>query len=88
MSQIQGSEGMCLPFVNVSAEFPAPSRLGDRQSLAAVLTVLLTLVGERRQELATVRALGGSRRQLLTMVVAEAGLLGIAAAAADASPPP
>jgi len=51
-------------------------------AVVAVLTVLLTLVGERRQELATVRALGGSRRQLLTMVVAEAGLLGIAAAAA------
>ena len=51
-------------------------------AVVAVLTVLLTLVGERRQELATVRALGGSRRQLLTMVVAEAGLLGIAASAA------
>ncbi len=51
-------------------------------AVVAVLTVLLTLVGERRRELATVRALGGSRRQLLLTVVAEAGLLGVAAAAA------
>ena len=51
-------------------------------AVVAVLTVLLTLVGERRRELATVRAIGGSRRQLLAMVIAEAGLLGIAAAAA------
>ncbi len=53
-------------------------------AVVAVLTVLLTLVGERRRELATVRAVGGSRRQLLLTVVAEAGLLGIAAAAAGA----
>ncbi len=51
-------------------------------AVVAVLTVLLTLVGERRRELATVRAIGGSRRQLLAMVVAEAGLLGIAASTA------
>lgn len=51
-------------------------------AVVAVLTVLLTLVGERRRELATVRAIGGSRRQLLAMVVAEAGLIGVAAAAA------
>ena len=51
-------------------------------AIVAVLTVLLTLVGERRRELATVRAIGGSKRQLLAMVVAEAGLLGIAAASA------
>lgn len=30
MSQIQGSDGLSLPFVNISAEFPSPSRLGDR----------------------------------------------------------
>ncbi|MCK0148543.1 acyl-CoA thioesterase [Marivita sp. S6314] len=30
MSQIQGSDGLCLPFVDIKAEFPAPSRLGDR----------------------------------------------------------
>lgn len=30
MSQIHGSDGLSLPFVNLSAEFPAPSRLGDR----------------------------------------------------------
>ena len=50
-------------------------------SVVAVVTVLFTLVAERRRELATVRALGGSRFQLMTMVVAEAGLLGLAAAA-------
>lgn len=51
-------------------------------AVVSVLTVLLTLVGERRRELATVRAVGGSRRQLVVMVLAEAGLLGSAAAAA------
>jgi len=51
-------------------------------AVIAVVTVLLTLVGERRRELATVRALGASRRQIGAMVVAEAGLLGLAASAA------
>jgi len=51
-------------------------------AVVAVAAVLFTLVGERRRELATVRALGGSRSQLMAMVVAEAGLLGVAAAAA------
>ena len=51
-------------------------------AVVAVITVLLTLVGERRRELGTVRALGGSRRQLAGMVVLEAGLLGLAATAA------
>ncbi len=50
-------------------------------SVVAIATVLFTLVGERRRELATVRALGGSRSQVARMVVAEAGLLGVAAAA-------
>ncbi|HSN57395.1 MAG TPA: ABC transporter permease [Candidatus Sulfomarinibacteraceae bacterium] len=54
-------------------------------AVVAVLTVLLTLVAERRGELATVRAIGGSRRQLAAMVVAEAGLLGIAAAGAGSA---
>jgi putative ABC transport system permease protein len=49
-------------------------------SVIAIVTVLFTLVGERRRELATVRALGGSRSQVLRMVVAEGGLLGLAAA--------
>ena len=49
-------------------------------SVVAIVTVLFTLVGERRGELATVRALGGSRSQIVRMVVAEAGLLGLAAA--------
>jgi putative ABC transport system permease protein len=51
-------------------------------AVISVMTVLLALVGERRRELATVRAIGGSRRQVGTMVVAEAGLLGLAATAA------
>ena len=51
-------------------------------AVVAVVTVLLTLVGERRRELATVRALGASRRQIGTIVVAEAGLLAVAATAA------
>lgn len=51
-------------------------------AVVSVFTVLMTLVGERRRELATVRAVGGSRRQLTLMVVAEAALLGVAAAAA------
>ena len=51
-------------------------------AVVAVATVLLTLVGERRRELATVRAIGGSKRQLTVLVVAEAALLGTAAAAA------
>ena len=49
-------------------------------SVVAIVTVLFTLVGERRGELATVRALGGSRSLVMRMVVAEAGLLGVAAA--------
>jgi putative ABC transport system permease protein len=51
-------------------------------AVVSVAAVLFTLVGERRRELATVRAVGGSRLQLMSMVVAEAGLLGMAAAAA------
>jgi putative ABC transport system permease protein len=53
-------------------------------AVVAVAAVLFTLVGERRRELATVRTLGGSRLQLMSMVVAEAGLLGMAAAGAGA----
>jgi len=51
-------------------------------AVIAVMTVLLTLVGERRRELATVRAIGASRRQVGLMAVAEALLLGVAATAA------
>jgi putative ABC transport system permease protein len=53
-------------------------------AVVAVAAVLFTLVGERRRELATVRAVGGSRLQLMLIVVAEAGLLGVAAAGAGA----
>jgi len=48
-------------------------------AVIAVVTVLLALIGERRRELATVRAIGGSRGQVGSMVVAEAVLLGLAA---------
>jgi putative ABC transport system permease protein len=51
-------------------------------AVIAVVTVLLTLVGERRRELATVRAIGASRHQVVVMVVAEAALLGLAATGA------
>jgi putative ABC transport system permease protein len=47
-------------------------------AVIAVVTVLLTLIGERRRELATVRAIGGSKRQVASMVLLEAALLGIA----------
>lgn len=50
-------------------------------ALVAVLLVLYALVGERRRELAVVRVLGGSRRQVLGLVLAQAGLLGTAGAA-------
>jgi putative ABC transport system permease protein len=53
-------------------------------SVVAVATVLFTLVGERRRELATIRVVGGSRAQIVRMVVTEAGLLALAAAAAGA----
>jgi putative ABC transport system permease protein len=51
-------------------------------AVIAVVTVLLALIGERRRELATVRALGASRRQVGSLVVAEAALLGSAATGA------
>lgn len=54
-------------------------------AVIAVASVLFTLVGERRRELATVRAIGGSKGQLMTMVVTEAGLLGLAASAAGSA---
>jgi putative ABC transport system permease protein len=49
-------------------------------AVIAVLTVLFALVGERRRELAIVRVLGGSRRQVVAVVLAQAGLLGAAGA--------
>ena len=47
----------------------------------AVITVLGALVRERRRELAVMRALGASARQLIGVVVGEALLLGLAGAA-------
>ena len=49
-------------------------------AVIAVLLVLYALVGERRRELAVVRVLGGSRRQVLGLVISQAGLLGAAGA--------
>jgi putative ABC transport system permease protein len=51
-------------------------------AVVAVITVLLALVGERRREIATIRALGASRLQVGVMVVTEAALLGLAATGA------
>jgi putative ABC transport system permease protein len=50
-------------------------------AVIAVAAVLLALIGERRRELATVRVIGGSRSQLLLLVLGEAFLLGLVAAA-------
>lgn len=44
----------------------------------AVVMVLTALVHERRQELAVLRAVGGSRKQVFTVVLGEASLLGVA----------
>jgi putative ABC transport system permease protein len=49
-------------------------------AVVAVLTVLFALVSERRRELAVVRVLGGSRRQVMSVVLAQAALLGSAGA--------
>ncbi len=51
-------------------------------AVVAVATVLFALIGERRRELGLLRALGGSRRQVAGVVLAEAALLGLAAAGA------
>jgi putative ABC transport system permease protein len=47
-------------------------------AIIAVLTVLFALVDERRRDLAVLRAVGASRRQVVALVVTEAGLLGLA----------
>lgn len=47
-------------------------------AVIAVLAVLFALVSERRRDLAVLRALGASRGQVVSLVVAEAGLLGLA----------
>ena len=44
----------------------------------AVVMVLTALVHERRRELAVLRAVGGSRRQVFGVVLGEASLLGVA----------
>jgi putative ABC transport system permease protein len=50
-------------------------------AVIAVLTVLFALVNERRRDLAVLRAVGASRAQVGALVVAEAGLLGLAGVA-------
>jgi len=47
----------------------------------AVLTVLFALLGERRRDLALLRAVGGSRAQVAVVVAVQATLLGLAGAA-------
>jgi putative ABC transport system permease protein len=54
-------------------------------AVVAVTTVLLALVGERRRELGLLRAMGGSRLQVFSVVVAQGALLGIAATVAGAA---
>jgi putative ABC transport system permease protein len=49
-------------------------------AVVAVLTVLFALLGERQRDLAVVRALGGSRRQVARVILAQAGLLGLTGA--------
>lgn len=49
-------------------------------AVLAVVTVLFTLVDERRRELALLRALGASPGQVAGVVAAEAGLLGVTGA--------
>ncbi len=46
----------------------------------AVLTVLFALLGERRRDLALLRALGGTRSQIAGVVAGEAALLGLVGA--------
>jgi putative ABC transport system permease protein len=50
-------------------------------AVLAVLTVLFALLGERRRDLALLRAVGGSRTQVATVVAAQAALLGLTGAA-------
>ncbi len=50
-------------------------------AVLAILTVLFALLGERRRDLAVLRALGGSRLQVGVLVVSEAALLGLTGAA-------
>jgi len=46
-------------------------------AVLAVLTVLFALLGERRRDLALLRAVGGSRAQVAAVVAAQAALLGL-----------
>jgi putative ABC transport system permease protein len=50
-------------------------------AVLAVLTVLFALLGERRRDLALLRAVGGSRAQVAAVVAAQAALLGLTGAA-------
>ncbi|OFV82529.1 MAG: hypothetical protein A2Y78_06785 [Acidobacteria bacterium RBG_13_68_16] len=49
-------------------------------AVLAVLTVLFALLGERRRDLALLRAVGGSRAQVAAVVAAQAALLGLTGA--------
>jgi putative ABC transport system permease protein len=50
-------------------------------AVLAVLTVLFALLGERRRDLALLRAVGASRAQVAAVVAAQAALLGLTGAA-------
>ena len=62
LSQIQGNDRLCLPFVDIKAEFPAPSRLGDR------LTWRLSVrdVGRTSMWLELIGTTGAENRVLVT----------------------
>jgi putative ABC transport system permease protein len=49
-------------------------------AVLAVLTVLFALLGERRRDLALLRAVGGSRAQVAAVVTGQAALLGLTGA--------
>ncbi len=51
-------------------------------AVVAMITVLLALLAERARDLAVVRSVGGSQLQLAAVVLGQAMLLGVAAAAA------
>ncbi|MFP7673110.1 acyl-CoA thioesterase [Marivita sp. S0852] len=70
MGQVQGRDGLCLPFVDIKAEFPAPSRLGDR------LTWDLTVrdIGRSSMQLRIMATTGADSRVSVagTLVLSEA----------------
>ncbi|MFH0882141.1 MAG: FtsX-like permease family protein [bacterium] len=68
--------GVLAVFDNTFAITYALEAVAVMVALLAVSGGMTTLVQERRRELAILRAVGGSRRQILRRVLAEAGLIG------------